>query len=180
MMKTVVTVDSLDVGVGDVELDESDVLEVLWVGEPAVGEQPGGEALRLGGSHADPGPLLRYSHAIHEMNGVRRGEPSSRHSQKIKLKNKKIKKKMKFNQAPPVRSQHHLVYQGGGSGGGGTHGKSSLRGSTSANCGYTADTWSQKDESQGSITASDLPVARQLVRVANSSISSPSKLAQCE
>lgn len=73
-----VRVDSLDVGVGDVELEKPDVLEVLWVGEPAIGEQPGWEGLRLGGSHSEPGPLLRLSHVIHEMNGVRRRQSVER------------------------------------------------------------------------------------------------------
>lgn len=70
--------DLLDVGVGDVELVEPDVLEVLLVGEPAVGQQPGWEGLRLGGSHSNPGPLLpllRHSHAIQEVKSVRRGKP---------------------------------------------------------------------------------------------------------
>lgn len=65
-------------GVGDVELVEPDVLEVLLVGEPAVGQQPGWEGLRLGGSHSNPGPLLpllRHSHAIQEVKSVRRGKP---------------------------------------------------------------------------------------------------------
>lgn len=48
-----------------------------------------------------------------------------------------------------------------------THGWSSLRGSTSARWGYTAETLSQKDESQGSTTASDLLVQGHLVRAAN-------------
>lgn len=73
--------DSLDVGVGDVELEEPDVLEVLLVGEPAVGQQPSWEGLRLGGSHSHPGRLLplllllRHSHAIQEVKSVRRGKP---------------------------------------------------------------------------------------------------------
>lgn len=90
MVKTVMRVNSLDVGVGDVKLEEPDVLEVLWVGEPAVGEHPGWEGLRLGGSHANPGPLLpllRHSHTIHKMNGIRWWEPVEKRRKRCRFYN---------------------------------------------------------------------------------------------
>lgn len=75
-----------------------------------------------------------------------------------------------------------LVNQAGGAD---TYGRSSLSGSTSAKCGYTVDTLSQKDESQGSMTASDLVEhdslsEQQTEEQVHSLIFSPSILAQCQ